>query len=209
MTHAQRLQFAARHFNDLQTIRFAPVPLAMLLAPALQLVPDHPSRAMAWTLLAFFLLYLSTIAGFYWWSTKAIRRRYGEVKKSTDEALRMRYHPVIFLLSLALALYAIAPHKPWPFNEVYAIYAALSIMLVTILDPTNLRSRRIAWAIGLVILFGAAPFLVRMEEQDALCSLAGAVWLSLSTFDFLLLRQVLSETPPPPASITDAVMRHV
>jgi hypothetical protein len=66
-------------------------------------------------------------------------------------------------------------------------------MLTTILDSTNLASRRIAWAIGLVVLFAVGPFLLDVEGGAALLSLAGAVWLSLSVFDFLLLRRTFAE----------------
>lgn len=204
MTQAQRLEFAARHFNDLQTIRFAPVPVAMMLAPALRALP-HVSRTEAWVGL---LAFLAITAGLFWWTTAAIRRRYGNVEEMRDEARRRRSHPVLLLLCLALALYAIVPHKPWPWSDVYLVYTALLLMLITILDATNPASRRIAWAIGFVILFGAGPFLVHVNGAAVLWPLAGAIWLALSTFDFLLLRRILEATPPSPTSITDAV-RHV
>jgi hypothetical protein len=204
MTDAQRLAFAARHFRDLQTIRFAPVPVAMMLAPALLLLPPYLSRGAAWALL---MLFLSAIAGFYWWSTRAIRRRYGTIKEMKAEARRMYGHPVIILLNVALILILIAPHKPWPWADIYIVFMALINMLMTILDATNLASRRVAWAIGFVILFGAGPFLVGVDDGAVLSSLAGAVWLSLGTFDFLLLRRVMA-VPPPQTSIRDAVMQH-
>jgi hypothetical protein len=203
MTQEQRLGFAARHFRDLQTIRFAPVAVAMILAPPLpRLLPDHPSRGAAWTL---FVLFPSTIAGFYWWSATAIRGRYGTVKGMKGEAQRMRSHPLIILLSIGLILYLIAPHKPLPWPDVYIVFSVLVSMLTVILDPTNLASRRIAWAIGLVVLFGAGPFLIGVDEGAAEVSLAGAVWLALSIFDFVLLRRVMA---PPSPSIGDAVVWH-
>ncbi len=205
MTTPQRLEFVARHFNDLQTIRLAPIPFAMLLAPAWHLLP-HLSRGGAW---AGLLLFLVTVGGFYWWSTIAIRRRYGTVKQSTKEASRMRGHPVIILLSLAVVVVLVssqAHHTPWADN--YITLMVLSTMLITILDRTNLASRRMVWALGLVILFGAGPFLLDVDGGAAIFSLAGAVWLSLSTFDFLLLRRILAKSSAPPAAITNPVMHH-
>jgi hypothetical protein len=56
MPNSWRLEFIARHFSDLQTIRFAPVPMAMFLAPAAHRMP-HVSRSVAWgALFAFSLL---------------------------------------------------------------------------------------------------------------------------------------------------------
>jgi hypothetical protein len=94
MPNLQRLEFVTRHFRDLQMIRFAPVPAAMLLGPFAAYWMPHVNRAVAWVIL---LSYLSCVVGFYWWSTLAMRRRYGSVKVSRDEALRMLFHPAIFV----------------------------------------------------------------------------------------------------------------
>jgi hypothetical protein len=78
---------------------------------------------------------------------------------------------------------------------------------MTILDSTNLASRRIAWAIGLVVLFTAGPFLLGVEGGAAIILLAGAVWLSLSIFDFLLLRRSFAEiSASPPTAAMEAVL---
>ena len=209
MPNPQRLEFVARHFGDLQTIRFAPVQAAMLLGPFAAHWMPHVSRSVAWGMLSGFLL---LVAGFYWWSTVAIRRRYGSIKLSTDEKLRMRFHPIIFALSMILAaaltyFYFFAPHTH--FFDVYISGGILIVMLMTILDSTNLAGRRIAWAIGLVVLFSAGPFLLGVEGGAAIFPLAGTVWLSLSLFDFLLLRRTFAEiSASPPTAGTEAVLRH-
>jgi hypothetical protein len=98
MPYRQRLEFITRHFKDLQTIRFAPLPIAMLLASIVPGIP-HMSKVTAWAvLMAIFL----TVGGFYWWSTAAIRR-YGSVRLSRDERLRMRLHPIIWALFVLMA----------------------------------------------------------------------------------------------------------
>jgi hypothetical protein len=186
MPNPQRLEFVTRHFKDLQTIRFAPLPIAMLLAPAL---PDtsHMSRGTAWAVLMAILL---TVGGFYWWSTVAIRR-YGSVRLSREEGLRMRLHPIIFSLFMVMFLaqtwfYFFGPRTHY--WDVYILLTVLIIMLQPILDSTNPASRRVAWAIGLVV-FSAGPLLYGANREMAFSPLAGGVWLSLSIFDFLLLRR--------------------
>jgi hypothetical protein len=206
MPNPQRLEFVARHFGDLQTIRFAPVPATMLLALAAHRMP-HVSRSVAWGMLLGFLL---LVGGFYWWTTVAIRRRYGSITLSSDEKLRMRFHPIIFALSMIFAaaltyFYFFAPHTH--FSDVLIAGSTLIGMLMTILDSTNLASRRIAWAIGLVVLFTAGPFLLGVEGGAAIVSLAGAVWLSLSIFDFLLLRRTFAQiSSSPPTAAPEAVL---
>jgi hypothetical protein len=209
MPNPQRLEFVARHFGDLQTIRFAPVPAAMLLGPFAAHWMPHVSRGIAWGIL---LSFLSCVGGFYWWSTVAIRRRYGSIRLSTEEKLRMRFHPIIFALSMIFAaaltyFYFFAPHTH--FSDVFITGSIFIGMLMTILDSTNLAIRRIAWAIGLVVLFGGEPFLLGVEGGAAIFPLAGAVWLSLSIFDFLLLRRTFAEiSASPPAAGTEALLRH-
>ncbi len=94
MPSPQRLEFVTRHFGDLQTIRFAPVPAAMILALPAHKMPHLSANAGLGMLLGFLLL----VAGFYWWSTVAIRRRYGSVKLSRKEARRMQGHPIVIAL---------------------------------------------------------------------------------------------------------------
>ena len=207
MSNPQRIEFVTRHFGDLQTLRFAPVPAAMILALAAHRMP-HVSPSVARGLLVGFLL---CVAGFYWWSTIAIRRRYGSVKVSREEALRMGHSPIIFALSMimfaALTWFYFADRTH--FWDVYIPFTILIAMLRTILDSTNLASRRIAWAIGLVVLFTAGPFLVGVDGGAAIFALAGAAWLSLSVFDFLLLRRTLAEiSSSPSTAATEAVIHH-
>jgi hypothetical protein len=208
MLDSQRLEFVTRHFRDLQTIRFAPVPVAMILAPAWHRMP-HVSPSVARGMLAVFLL---CVAGFYWWSTVAIRRRYGSVRVSRDQAQRMRRHPIVAALYMiqlvALLWFAFfAPHTHY--SDVYIASTVLIVMLMTILDSTNLASRRIAWAIGLVVLFTAGPFLLDVDGGAAIFALAGAVWLSLSASDFLLLRRTFAEiSSSPPSAATEVVVHH-
>jgi hypothetical protein len=210
MPSPQRLEFVARHYGDLQTIRFAPVPIAMVLSPAAYWIPPHITRSAAWAMLLVLLSFVSSVAGFYWWSTAAITRRYGSVKASRQEALRMRRNPIIFALEMILVaaltyFYFFAPHTY--FWEVNTAFTILILMLRTILDSTNPASRRIAWAIGLVVLFTAGAFLSRIERGAAIFSLVGAVWLSLSIFDFLLLRRTFSGiSASPPTAATEAVV---
>jgi hypothetical protein len=170
----------------------------MLLAPAL---PDklHMSRGTAWAVLVAILL---TAGGFYWWSTAAIRR-YGSVRLSREERLRMRMHPIIFALFMVMFLgatwfYFFGPRKHY--WDVYTLFTVLIIMLQPILDSTNPASRRIAWAIGLVALFSAGPLLYGVNRDMAFSPLTGGVWLSLSIFDFLLLRRTFAEISASPSS---------
>jgi hypothetical protein len=79
-------------------------------------------------------------------------------------------------------------------------------MLQTILDSTNPASRRIAWAIGLVVLFTAGPLLLSVNGGTV--ALAGAVWLSLSIFDFLLLRRAFAVLPASPRTATTQPLVH-
>ena len=55
-------------------------------------------------------------------------------------------------------------------------------------------------SILLVVLFGAGPFLVDVDGGKAVITLVGAVWLSLSIFDFLLLRRTFAEISASPSS---------
>jgi hypothetical protein len=208
MLNPQRLEFITRHFRDLQTIRFAPVPATMVLALAAHRMP-HVSPSVGRGMLLVFLL---CVAGFYWWSTVAIRGRYGSVRVSREQARRMQRHPIVAVLYMiqvaALVWFGfVAPHTY--FSDVYIASTVLIVMLMTILDSTNLASRRIAWAIGLVILFAAGPFLVDVDGGAAIFALAGAVWLSLSVFDFLLLRRTFAEISAcPPTTATETVAHH-
>ena len=206
MPPIQRLEFITRHFVDLQTIRFAPLPLAMLLAPTL---PDtlHLTRGTAWAVLIAILL---TVGGFYWWSTVAIRR-YGSVRLSRNERLRMRLHPIVLALFMVMFLaqtwfYFFGPRKHY--WDVYTLFTVLIIMLQPILDSTNPASRRIAWAIGLVVLFSAGPLLYGVNRDMAFSPLAGGVWLSLSIFDFLLLRRTFAEISASPSSGATEAVEH-
>jgi hypothetical protein len=190
MRNLQRIEFVTRHLLDLQTIRFAPVPMTMLLAPLAAWRTQHVSREAAWAML---LGFLSVVAGVYWWSTFAIRRRYGSVKLSREEGRRMMSHPMIVAIQIVLAatliwFYFFAPHTYSA--DVYLSVTIAIIMLRKILDSTNPASRRLAWAIGLVILFTSIPLL--MSVDGGAVAVAGAVWLSLSIFDFLLLRRIFA-----------------
>jgi hypothetical protein len=83
----------------------------------------------------------------------------------------MRRSPIIFALQMILAaaltyFYFFAPHTY--FWDVNISVTILITMLMTILDSTNLASRRIAWAIGLVVLFTAGPFLIGVEGGAAI-----------------------------------------
>ena len=202
MSNRQRLEFVTRHFSDLQTIRFAPVPVAMILA-----VVAHPAsgvgRIGSWSILLSFLV---AAVGFYQWSTAAIRRRYGPVQTIHPESWRMQRHPVIVLLRVALALAAVwwyLSPRTSSWTDVYIAFTVLLFMLIKILDSTNLASRRIVWGLGLVTLFGAVPFLARMDRGAPVFLLAGGIWLALSAFDFMLLRRILGRNCSPPAG--DAV----
>jgi len=194
MPDPQRLEFVTRHFSDLQTIRFAPAPIAMILIAAAQPMP-HVGRIAAWSIL---LIFLSAAVGFYRWSTAAIRRHYGSVQVSAEEKRRMERNPMIVALRIALGLaallYLLFPLTSW--SDFYLAFTVLLTLLRTILDSTNPASRRIAWGLGLVILFGASPILFRFDNGAPLFVLAGATWLGLSVFDFVLLRRSLSYTSP-------------
>jgi hypothetical protein len=199
MSDPQRLEFVTRHFGDLQTIRFAPLPLTMILMAAAQPMPRF-WRIASWSILLSFLL---TTGGFYWWSKAAIRQRYGSVQAIPGESRRMQQHPVIVALRIALGLAAVwcwLSRTSW--SDIYLAFTVLLFMLTKILDSTNLVSRRIAWGLGLMILCGAVPFMVRGGRDAALFALGGGIWLALSVFDFMLIRQILGSTSSPPAAIT-------
>jgi hypothetical protein len=206
MPNPQRLEFITRHFNDLQTIRLAPLPMAMLLAPAAHRLP-HLSRSGAWGVLVAFLLVLG---GFYWWTTIAIRRRYGSVKVSRDEGARRR--PVVIRAIQVIVLAGLLWFGFFARTYFWDLYIPSTIfigMLTTVLDSTNVASRRIAWAIGLMVLFSAGPLLVGVDGGAAIFCLAGGVWLSLSIFDFLLLRRTFAEiSADPPTTVTEGVVRY-
>jgi hypothetical protein len=206
MPDSRRLELVTRHFKDLQSIRFAPVPAFMLLAPLfVELDTSHMTKAAAWRFLLGLLAFLLFVAGFFWWSTVAIKRRYGSVKVSGDEARRMMHHPAIFallLISGAVAswFYFFGPRRRTTY--VYGAFALLSAMLRTILDSTNPAMRRVVWAIGLVTLLGAGPLLVvnDVDRGAAIVFLGGVVWLSISIFDFLLLRRTFAEISESPSA---------
>ena len=205
MPRLDRVEFVTRHFLDLQTIRFAPVPLAMLLAPLAAHGIPHVSRGVAWAVLSGFL---SAVAGIYWWGTLAIRRRYGSVKLSREERERMLQHPIIIALYLVLAATLAwfrfyAPHAHT--GDAGIAFIVLIVMLQKILDSTNPTSRRLAWAIGLVVLFTAEPLLTSVDGGAV--AAAGAVWLWVSIFDFLLLRRTFEGiSASPPTAITEALV---
>jgi hypothetical protein len=199
MPDPQRVEFITRHFKDLQTIRFAPLPVAILFVPFINPAP-HGNVIVARTL---FLIYLLGIVGFYWWSTGAIKRRYGSVKLSNDDAQRrMNFPPATFALYMIMVAvqswfyFLDRRNYHW---EVYGVGFILIRMMQPILDSTNPSSRRVAWTVGLVVLFGAGYFLNR-AESPAICFLVGGVWLSLSIFDFLLLRRTFAEISSPPST---------
>jgi hypothetical protein len=199
MSDPQRLEFVTRHFGDLQTIRFAPLPLTMILMAAAQPMPRF-GRIGAWSILLSFLL---TTGGFYWWSKAAIKQRYGSVHAIPGESWRMQSHPVIVALRIALGLAAVwcwLSRTSW--SDIYLAFTVLLFMLTKILDSTNLVSRRIAWGLGLMILCGAVPFMVRSGRDATLFALGGGIWLALSVFDFMLIRQILGPRSAPPAAQT-------
>jgi hypothetical protein len=211
MRDPQRVEFVTRHFKDLQSIRFAPVPALMLLAPLfVELDTSHVSKATAWGFLLGLLGFLFFVVGFFWWSTVAIKRRYGSLRESRNEAQRMLFHPTIvglFLISAATAswFYFFGPRRRT--TDVYCAFVLLSAMLRTILDSTNPAARRLVWTIGLVALFGAGPFLIvnDVDGGAAIVFLGGIVWLSISIFDFLLRRTFAEISSPPSAGATEAV----
>jgi hypothetical protein len=214
MPDPKRAEFITRHFKDLQTIRFAPVPALMLLAPFfVELDTSHASKATAWGFLLGLVGFLLFVVGFFRWSTVAIKRRYGTVKESRVEAQRMMSHPaifVLFMISAAVAswFYFFGPRRRT--TDVYCAFALFSTMLRTILDSTNPARRRLVWTIGLVALFGAGPFLIVNEVDGgaAILFLAGVVWLSISVFDFLLLRRTFEEISSSPSSRTTEAVAH-
>jgi hypothetical protein len=132
------------------------------------------------------------------------------VKGSRDEG-RPRHPPVIRAIQLIvlaglLWLGFFAPNTY--FSDWYISSTILIVMLTTILDSTNLASRRVAWAIGLAVLFTAGPFLAGIDGGAAIVLLAGGVWLSLSIFDVLLLRRTFAEiSANPPSAVTQGVVR--
>lgn len=191
MLNAQRLEFITRHFNDLQTIRFAPIPLAMLFAPVARRMPHIGTSAARAALVVFSICGF----GFYRWSTVAIHRRYGSVRVSRVDA---PWRSALRIL-MALGVLWFGFFDRGNYADFYISATIFVAMLSTILDRTNPLNRRLAWSIGLVVLLSAGLLLVGADGGAAIFSAAGAVWLSLSLFDFLLLRRTFAEisaTPP-------------
>jgi hypothetical protein len=115
---------------------------------------------------------------------------------------------VLFLISAAVASWFYFFGSRRRTTNVYCAFALLSAMLRTILDSTNPAGRRLVWAMGLVTLLGAGPFLIvnDVDGGAAIVFLGGVVWLSLSVFDFLLLRRTFAEiSASPSGGVTDAV----
>jgi hypothetical protein len=175
----------------------------MILAAVARPTP-HVGRIAAWSIL---LSFLFAAFGFYWWSTAAIRRHYGSVRVSREEKTRMEEHPMIRLLRIApgvAAVWCFSTHRTSLRGDLYVGCGVLVTMLTRILDATNPVSRRIVWGLGLIILFGAGPFLVRIDQAAPLAILAGGIWLALSIFDFMLLRRI-----PDHRFLTPAQVYHV
>jgi hypothetical protein len=216
MPDPQRVEFVTRHFKDLQSIRFAPVPALMLLAPLVtELDTSHVSKATAWGVLSGLLVFLLFVVGFFWWSTVAIKRRYGSVKESRHATEQMQGHPVLVAVTLiaiaALLWFKFVDPSHSHFSDVYTVFAILTLMLPRILDSTNPAVRRVVWAIALVALFGAGPFLIvnDVDGRAPIVFLGGIVWLSISIFDFLLLRRTFAEISASPSSAaTDVVAQY-
>ncbi|HWE53123.1 MAG TPA: hypothetical protein VG273_25250 [Bryobacteraceae bacterium] len=192
MLDSQRLEFVTRHFWDLRRIRWVPVQLALILAVAGRRM-SHLSVGVARALLGAFLL---LTIGFYWWATVAIRRRYGAVQPAPGEGNRMMKHPVIaaaWIVYLAsLTLRPLFKHSD-TLSSVAMLAVVLVAFLSTILDRTNIPRRRIADAIGMIVLFGAGTVISNIFDGAAVISLAGLVWFSLSLYDFQLLRRTFGE----------------
>lgn len=78
MSDPRRLEFVTRHFRDLQTIRFAPAPIAMILIAVAQPLPQV-RRITAWSIVLVFSVrghrVLPLEHGIY---QTALRRRAGE-----------------------------------------------------------------------------------------------------------------------------------
>jgi hypothetical protein len=115
----------------------------------------------------------------------------------------MRLHPIIFAIFMVMFLV-----QTWfyffgsrtHYWDVYTLFTVLILMLQPILDSTNPASRRIAWAIGLLVLSSAGPLLYGVNRDVVFSPLAGGVWLSLSIFDFLLLRRTFADISASPSS---------
>jgi hypothetical protein len=163
----------------------------MLLAPVLP-KPSHVTRSAA---LATLIAVVSTVGGFYWWSTTAIRH-WKPAPSSAKKEFKKPTHPVIAVLFMIMFL---AQVWSYFFNarihywDVYTLLTVLVLMLQPPLDSTNPPVRRIAWAMGLVVLYAVGPFLYGLSRDIVFSPLAGGVWLSLSILDFLLLRYASSD----------------
>ncbi len=199
MSNRQRLEFVTSHFEDLQTIRFAALPLAMLAVPVVVRIP-HIWGPMGLPFLAIFVL---GGIGFYWWSTVAIKRRYGSVKALRVELVRRQQHPAILVLSMIMLATLLWFHFFAPstrHTDLYLMFIVLIVMLQRILDAANPTRRRVVWAIGLVALFGGGALLRDVDGGKWIFALGGAVWLSISIFDFLLLRRTFAGNAAFPSS---------
>jgi hypothetical protein len=176
MLDPQRLEFVTRHFRDLQRIRCAPVQILMILAPVWQWLP-HVSTREAW----------GDASGGYLL-----------VIPPVGESNRMMKHPVIITLYAVYAAFWIVARlveHSRAIADIALTAVGLLALLITILDTTNVRDRRIAYGIGLVILFVVGSLILDVRNGAVTVSLAGSIWILLNLYDFLLLRRTVRGSP--------------
>jgi hypothetical protein len=107
----------------------------------------------------------------------------------------MMQHPVIralwivFLTCQTILLL----HRYIAVSYISGAAAILALMLLTILDRTNIPSRRNAYVFGTVVLFVFGALIPGIGNKVALFQLGGAVWFSQSLYDLLLLRRAFAE----------------
>jgi hypothetical protein len=194
MLAPERLSFVTRHFYNLQSIRFAPLEVGLILLAVTPSPPPLTPRAFLVSL----CLFLLCAAAFYWWSTVALKHRYGFLKPSPADVVRMNRHPLMVALNILwgtglLWFSFFRPTRGSGLSDYLVATAVLSVMLKPILDKTNLPDRRFAYVLGLASVGTAFVLAESFDSGRLFVAIAGLVALSLSTFDYRLLRQTFAE----------------
>jgi hypothetical protein len=194
MLPPERLSFVTRHFYNLQSIRFAPLEVGLILLAITPSPPPLTPRSLRISL----CLFLLGAAAFCWWSTVTLRRRYGFIKPSAADVVRINRHPLMVALNIlwvaGLLWFSFFRHtRGSGLSDFLVATGILSVMVTPVLDKTNLPDRRIAYAIGLACVGTAFVFAEFFDIGRPFFAIAGLVALSLSTFDYWLLRQTFAE----------------
>ena len=194
-----RLAFLARHLDDLQTIRLAGIPIALMELPLLDRLP-HGTQALLMAVttaisIAWYFLVRQWFCGRYGRSWVA-----ADVPENSWTSSTIIGVVIFFLLMGWLDQLMGSPAKNHSFN--IAGLSGVSIWLGRVVkDRTNLPLRRTVYKTsGLASFVCFVPILLtgftahaRMVQIDSL-ALYGSILLSLALFDAWLLRRTFAQT---------------